>query len=59
MRRRIPAGRTPPLDNRYREGKPAIPPRRGSVLAEIQPDATTGYDFSTLEEMLAWRDRQQ
>jgi hypothetical protein len=23
------------------------------------PDATTGYDFSTLEEMLAWRDGQQ
>jgi probable F420-dependent oxidoreductase len=26
---------------------------------EIDPDPTTGYDFSTVEEMLAWRDRQK
>jgi probable F420-dependent oxidoreductase len=25
-------------------------------ITEIAPDATTGYDFSTLKEMLAWRD---
>jgi hypothetical protein len=25
---------------------------------EIAPHPITGYDFSTLEEMLAWRDRQ-
>jgi alkanesulfonate monooxygenase SsuD/methylene tetrahydromethanopterin reductase-like flavin-dependent oxidoreductase (luciferase family) len=26
---------------------------------EIAPDPKAGYDFSTLEEMLAWRDRQK
>jgi hypothetical protein len=30
-----------------------------TFIAEIAPDPTTGYDFSALEEMLAWRDRQQ
>jgi probable F420-dependent oxidoreductase len=30
-----------------------------TFTTEIDPDPTTGYyDFSTLEEMLAWRDRQ-
>ncbi len=30
-----------------------------TFITEIDPDPTTGYyDFSTLEEMLAWRDRQ-
>ena len=28
------------------------------ILAEVQPD-TIGYDFASLEEMLAWRDRQR
>jgi probable F420-dependent oxidoreductase len=30
-----------------------------TFITEIAPDATTGYNFSTLEEMLAWRERQQ
>ena len=31
-----------------------------TFTTEIDPDPTTGYyDFSTLEEMLAWRDRQK
>jgi len=30
-----------------------------TFITEIAPGPTTGYDFSTLEEMLAWRGRQQ
>ena len=31
-----------------------------TFTTEIDPDPTTGYyDFNTLEEMLAWRDRQK
>jgi alkanesulfonate monooxygenase SsuD/methylene tetrahydromethanopterin reductase-like flavin-dependent oxidoreductase (luciferase family) len=34
--------------------------RATTFTTEIDPDPTTGYyDFSTLEEMLAWRDRQK
>src|SRR6201998_3051257 len=29
-----------------------------TFTAEIEPDPITGYDLSTLEKMLAWRDRQ-
>jgi probable F420-dependent oxidoreductase len=29
-----------------------------TFTTEIEPDPITGYDFSTLEKMLAWRDRQ-
>jgi probable F420-dependent oxidoreductase len=29
-----------------------------TFITEIAPDPITGYDFGTLEEMLAWRDRQ-
>jgi hypothetical protein len=28
-------------------------------VTEIAPDAITGYDFGTLEEMLAWRERHR
>jgi probable F420-dependent oxidoreductase len=30
-----------------------------TFITEIAPDATTGYDFGALKEMLAWRDEQQ
>jgi hypothetical protein len=30
-----------------------------TFIAEIAPDPTTGYDLSALQEMLAWRERQQ
>jgi probable F420-dependent oxidoreductase len=29
-----------------------------TFIAEVAPDPVTGYDFSALEEMLTWRDRQ-
>jgi hypothetical protein len=37
---------------------PTTRPGATTFIAEIAPDPTTGYDFSSLEEMLAWRDRQ-
>jgi hypothetical protein len=30
-----------------------------TFITEIAPDAITGYDFGTLEEMLAWRERHR
>ena len=30
-----------------------------TFITEIAPDATTGYDFGTVEEMLAWRERHR
>jgi len=30
-----------------------------TFITEIARDPTTGYDFSALQEMLAWRERQQ
>jgi hypothetical protein len=30
-----------------------------TFITEIAPDPTTGYDFGTMEEMMAWRDRHR